>query len=49
VYPNGAKKQPPYGTTIARGFLTLSLLSHFLRDVIEFKGGVRMRVNYGLN
>jgi acyl dehydratase len=43
-----AKKESPYGTTIAHGFLTLSLLSHFLRDAIEFKV-VRMRVNYGLN
>jgi acyl dehydratase len=44
-----AEKESPYGTTIAHGFLTLSLLSYFLREAIEFKGGVRMRVNYGLN
>lgn len=44
-----AKKESPYGTTIAHGFLTLSLLSRFLREAIEIKGGVGMRVNYGLN
>lgn len=44
-----AQKESPYGTTIAHGFLTLSLLSHFLREAIEVRGGVRMRVNYGLN
>src|SRR5574340_1512734 len=44
-----AKRESPYGTTIAHGFLTLSLLSRFLREAIEIKGGIRMRVNYGLN
>jgi acyl dehydratase len=38
-----------YGTTIAHGFLTLSLLSHFLRQAIQIESGVRMSVNYGLN
>src|SRR3979411_2207814 len=38
-----------YGTTIAHGFLTLSLVSYFVREAIEIRGGVRMPVNYGLN
>ncbi|MDE3110901.1 MAG: MaoC family dehydratase [Acidobacteriota bacterium] len=49
VDPDRAKRESPYGTTIAHGFLTLSLLSRFLREAIEIKGGIRMRVNYGLN
>lgn len=49
VDPVRAKQGSPYGTTIAHGFLTLSLLSHFLREAIEIKGGAKMRVNYGLN
>lgn len=38
----------PFGTTIAHGFLTLSLLPQMADTAIEL-GGVRMGVNYGLN
>ena len=44
-----AERESPYGTTIAHGFLTLSLVSRFMRDVIQVRGGVGMTVNYGLN
>jgi len=44
-----AERESPYGTTIAHGFLTLSLISRFMKDVIQVRGGVRMTVNYGLN
>lgn len=44
-----AKRESPYGTTVAHGFLTLSMLSRFLRDAISIREGVRMSVNYGLN
>jgi acyl dehydratase len=44
-----ANHESPYGTTIAHGFLTLSLLSKFLRDAIKIQSGIRMSVNYGLN
>ncbi len=44
-----AKKESPYGTTIAHGFLTLSLVSHFMKEAIQIRSGVRMGVNYGLN
>jgi acyl dehydratase len=44
-----AQRESPYGTTIAHGFLTLSLLSHFMKQAIQIRGGVRMAVNYGLN
>ena len=44
-----ARRESPYGTTIAHGFLTLSLVSYFVREAIEIRGGVRMAVNYGLN
>jgi acyl dehydratase len=37
-----------FGTTVAHGFLTLSLLPFFLRSTFKI-GGVRMTVNYGLN
>jgi acyl dehydratase len=44
-----ANEESPYGTTIAHGFLTLSLISHFLKGAIQIQSGVRLAVNYGLN
>jgi acyl dehydratase len=44
-----ARRDSPFQTTIAHGFLTLSLLSRFIRQVVEIRSGVRMTVNYGLN
>jgi acyl dehydratase len=49
VDPERAQRDSPYGTTIAHGFFTLALLSHFLRQAIQIGTGVRMSVNYGLN
>ena len=43
-----AEKESVYGTTIAHGFLTLSLLPCLLIESIEMRG-MRMGVNYGLN
>jgi acyl dehydratase len=44
-----AKAESPYGSTIAHGFLTLSLLSNLLYQALEIRSGVSMTVNYGLN
>ncbi|GEL26432.1 MaoC family dehydratase [Pseudonocardia sulfidoxydans NBRC 16205] len=38
----------PFGTTIAHGFLTLSLLPSLLKDVYSIEG-TKMGINYGLN
>jgi acyl dehydratase len=38
----------PFGVPIAHGFLTLSLLPHFLETALRVDG-VRMVLNYGLN
>jgi acyl dehydratase len=38
----------PFGTTIAHGFLTLSLLSALMRSAVTVSG-LRMTINYGLN
>jgi acyl dehydratase len=43
-----ARRESPFGTTIAHGFLTLSMLSLFLNQSIHF-GSSRMGVNYGFN
>jgi len=44
-----AERESPYRTTIAHGFLTLSLISRLMKDVIQVSGGIGMAVNYGLN
>lgn len=44
-----AKRESPYETTIAHGVLTLSLLSRFMRQAIQIRGGFRMGINYGFN
>ena len=49
VDPERAQRESPYGATIAHGFLTLSLLSHFMREAIQLPGNVRQTINYGLN
>ncbi|MGL4574182.1 MAG: MaoC family dehydratase [Burkholderiaceae bacterium] len=38
----------PFGTTIAHGFLTLSLISKLYESAFEI-AGTRMGINYGLN
>jgi acyl dehydratase len=38
----------PFGTTIAHGFLTLSLVPYFLSQLREVRG-MRMGINYGLD
>ena len=43
-----AAARGPFGTTIAHGFLTLSLLPVLTMQVLRVDG-VRMGVNYGLN
>ncbi|MEL7210459.1 MAG: MaoC family dehydratase [Actinomycetota bacterium] len=36
----------PFGATIAHGYLTLSLVNHFLPQIVEVRG-ISMGVNYG--
>jgi acyl dehydratase len=49
VDPERAQRESPYGATIAHGFLTLSLLSYFMKQAIQMPRDVRLSVNYGLN
>jgi acyl dehydratase len=44
-----AAKESPFGTTIAHGNLTLSMIDGFRLDLIEVKAGFSMGVNYGWN
>jgi acyl dehydratase len=43
-----AANESPYRTTIAHGFLTLSLISALMRNAIAI-GGMGMAINYGAN
>jgi acyl dehydratase len=49
VDPERAARESPFGGSIAHGFLTLSLLSHFLKQAVQVRSGVGMSINYGLN
>lgn len=44
-----AAAESPYQTTIAHGFLTLSLVTQLSRNAFQIDGPFRMGVNYGLN
>src|SRR5262249_29979990 len=44
-----ARAESPYGTPIAHGFLTLSLLSHLMSQTVRVQGPFNRVINYGLN
>jgi acyl dehydratase len=46
--PARATKESPFGTTIGHGFLTLSLLSHFVHECLQISDAT-VAINYGLN
>jgi acyl dehydratase len=48
VDPQRAKKESPFGTTVAHGYYTLALAPFLLPQILEVTGA-RMGVNYGLN
>lgn len=44
-----ARSEMPGGTTIAHGFLTLSLLSYLVSQAVEVKSEFSRLINYGFN
>ena len=46
--PDRASIESPFKTTIAHGFLVLSLLSHFLENCVKING-LKMGINYGFD
>lgn len=44
-----AKTDSPFHSTIAHGFLTLSLLPHLAANAFKVQGDFKMGINYGLN
>jgi acyl dehydratase len=49
VDPERAKKETPFGATVAHGFLTMSLLSIMSYEVMPVLEGTTMGVNYGFD
>lgn len=47
--PQRSERESPYRSTVAHGFLTLSLISHFMSDAVEVQGGGFFVINYGLD
>jgi acyl dehydratase len=44
-----ARKESPYGTPIAHGFLTVSMLSGMAQEAVKITDPAKMRINYGFN
>ena len=44
-----AKRETPFGSTIAHGFLTVSLLPQLSQQAVNVQGDFKMRINYGFN
>jgi len=44
-----AKTDSPFHSTIAHGFLTLSMLPHLAAQAFKVQGDFKMGINYGLN
>jgi len=44
-----ARKESPFGTTVAHGFLTVALLSKLVSQAVELQVDSKMRINYGFN
>jgi acyl dehydratase len=49
VDPERAKRETPFGTTVAHGFLSMSLLSIMSYEVMPVIEGTTMGVNYGFD
>lgn len=47
VDPNKAEREGPYKSTIAHGYLTLSLIPYLWKQIAEVKN-VNMEINYGI-
>jgi acyl dehydratase len=49
VDPERARRESPFGATVAHGFLTVALLSRLVSEAIDLRTESKMRVNYGFN
>jgi acyl dehydratase len=44
-----ARRESPFGATVAHGFLTVALLSRMLSQAVDLRTEAKLRVNYGFN
>ena len=44
-----ARRESPFGATVAHGFLTVALLSRLSSEAVDVRGDFKLRVNYGFN
>jgi acyl dehydratase len=44
-----ARRESPYSTPIAHGFLTVSMLSGMAQEAVKITDPAKMRINYGFN
>jgi acyl dehydratase len=44
-----ARRESPFGATVAHGFLTVALLSRLVSEAVDVCGDFKLRVNYGFN
>ena len=49
IDPERARRETPYGTSVAHGFLTMSLMSIMSYEVMPVIEGTTMGVNYGFD
>ena len=49
IDPERAKRETPFGTTVAHGFLTMALMSIMSYEVMPIIEGTTMGVNYGFD
>ena len=49
INPERAIKEAPFGSTIAHGFLILSLSTKFYNDALKSLPGEKMGINYGFD
>src|SRR3954462_10548978 len=49
IDPERAKRETPFGTTVAHGFLTMSLMSIMSYEVMPLVEGTTMGLNYGFD
>jgi acyl dehydratase len=44
-----ARRESPFGATVAHGFLTVALLSRLVSEAVDVRADSKLRVNYGFN
>ena len=49
VDPERARRESPFGATVAHGFLTVAFLSRLVSQAVDLQTDSKMRVNYGFN